>query len=236
MAQPKPQSFELTFAYRLLQALGGNTTNMYLILAIVAWVRRESGQKYIGNNPLNLRPGKDDAKWRSGIRQGRVGKFSVYANLTDAAKATANRLLTVGAFAGYKPIILAMRRAATTAADQQKQAVDVLHYIAMSKWSSDHYGYGKTPDPNMSETDMWAKNKIIALWQSLTNEWGSKVTLPKDAPIQPKPNAPVPKQPRSLAHTIPTRDYLLGFQAYTFYVSRHEEVPTLPGIEMEPGW
>lgn len=236
MAQPKPKSFELRFAYRLLQALGGNTTNMYLILAIVAWVRRESGSRYIGNNPLNLRPGADDLKYRSDTRvSAGNGRFSVYANLTDAAKASANRLRSVGAWAGYGKIIKAAQRQMPSGLSKaerdawlQKQARDFLYNVALSKWSSSHYGYGKKPDPNMTEEDLFNKNKIIGVWVGIVNEWGSKITLPKDSPIQPDKPVPVPKQPRTLAHVVPTRAYLLPYMAYQFYTSRREEPPVVP--------
>jgi hypothetical protein len=64
----KVKQFELRFAQLFLRALHANERNSYLILAVVAWLRSESGTNYIGNNPLNLRPGADDARYRSGPR------------------------------------------------------------------------------------------------------------------------------------------------------------------------
>lgn len=244
MAVPKPKPFELRFAYRLLQALGGNTTNMYLILAIVAWVRSESGTRYIGNNPLNLRPGSDDLRFRAGTRASAGnGRFSVYKNLTDAARATANRLKNIGSWAGYDKIIKAARwqmpdGLSKTEKDLwlQKQARDFLYNVAKSKWSSTHYGYGRKPDPNMSEADLFTKNRIIGVWVGIVNGWGNKVQLPKDSPIQPKKPVPVPKQPRTLAHMVPTRAYLLPYEAYSFYTQRREEPPVVPEPSPMPEW
>jgi hypothetical protein len=234
MSVPRPRSFELTFAFRLIQALHGNTNNLYLILAIIAWVRRESGMNYIGNNPLNLRPGADDLKYRSGVRRSAGnGYFSTYANLTDAARASANRLLSVGSWAGYRPVVAAIRRSAKGTKAMQEQALDFLYAIALSKWSATHYGYGRHPDPNMSPTELFTKNKLVPIFQGLTRY---RVRIPAQAPIQPPKPPPVPKQPRSLAHTVPRRGYLQPLAAFTFYAERHEDQAIVPAPIIDPGW
>jgi len=255
MAARKPSSNEIRFAYWVLRALGGNVNNMYLLLAIVAWVRKEGGVVNRHNNPLNLRPGSDDAQWRIGTWKGAVGYFSIYKSLQDGAKATAARLKHVGAWAGYKPVISAAMRQmpndvaktgwtdlsgkqvfgdAAVAAWQVEQATDFLYAIALSKWSSDHYGYGKKPNQHMSLAELFNKNKIIPIWQGLL---GFKVTIPADSEtmLKEKP-PPYPHQPRTLAHNIPTRDYIDPYGSYSWYSDRHESPPVVPSPPLSNEW
>lgn len=213
MAKSKVTEAEVRFARSFLKALKGNESNGYLLLAVIAWMRSESGQRYIGNNPFNLRPGNDIAQWQIGIRKGPVGYFAVFKNLEAGAAATAARLMKAGFdYRGYGPAVAAARRG--TGSDKGiQQAIDFLTAIAMSKWSSSHYG---AADGNV------VNNKLIKVWAGLTGtpipkEWFKDTTKP---PPPPKPKPPPFRQPRSLYHTIPRPDYLSPYGARSFYDAR----------------
>ena len=79
---------ERRFAESFLRYMGADIRNIYLVTAVIAWMRQESGQTYLGNNPFNLRPGGDE-KFRSGVRKTKNGNgyFSVYPSLEAAARA-----------------------------------------------------------------------------------------------------------------------------------------------------
>lgn len=219
MAAKKPVTHptELRFAVYFLKYLHANSTNTYLILAVVAWLRSESGQHYIGFNPLNLRPGKDDAAFRSGIRTGKVGQFSIYKSLQAGARATATRLLNAGSdYRGYGLIVSAAQRSGgDTVQSMQQQATDFLNAIALSKWDASHYGLGK--NPTLANAD-FTKNKLLKVWDSLL---GFPVTLPAD-PVKPKAqHANPPAQAPSDAH-IAHADFIQGGHAGAFYAERHK--------------
>jgi hypothetical protein len=229
--RPITKAFEVAFARSLLKYMHGNVNNIYLLLAVIAWVRSESGTHYIGNNPLNLRPGADDAKYRSGIRQGRVGKFSVYVTLDAGAHATANRLLRAGNdYRGYGLVIrAAQRHSGDSAKDQQQQALDFLNALALSKWDAGHYGTSGNP-----ATFDQSKNNLVKVWARLL---GHPVVIPNDpapsAKPKPKPKPPkpppAPKQPRAVEHVVPKRDYLDGYAQKNWYEERHAPLPNVPG-------
>lgn len=221
------QPVEVTFAYDLLRALHADVNNVYLILAVIAWVRSESGSHYVGNNPLNMRPYGDDARYRSGVRyMAGNGAFSVYANLSIAAQASANRLLLSGSTYGYDIAINAARRnSGTTAAAQQKQAMDFLNAIAMSQWDAGHYGaYDHHPGVFAA-----SQNRLISVWAGLT---GHPVTIPSTV-IAPSRQAvhhvPRPTQPHATVHQAPKLGYLSPGGAHDFYAARHPDLPPLTG-------
>ena len=232
MGQPKLKQFEVQFARSILKYAKGNVNNIYLLLAIIAWVRKESGQRYIGNNPLNLRPGGDIAQFMSGKRKGPVGYFAVFRNLDIAAKATIRRLSVVGAWAGYKPVLAAMRRGG----DQVDQARDFLIAIAKSKWSADHYGYKPATQgkwvtrelPNGSTETIWVPGKpevmpkvLMEIWSALTgmkipDSWFVEKVVKKRRIVKPR-------QPRSLQHVLPRHDYIAPYAASQFYAEVHHQ-------------
>jgi hypothetical protein len=221
----KVKQFELRFAQLFLRALHANERNSYLILAVVAWLRSESGTNYIGNNPLNLRPGADDARYRSGVRKTLNGNgyFSVYSSLEKAAKASANRILRAGNdYRGYGLIVrAAQRKAGTSTASEQGQAIDFLTALALSKWDAGHYGTGKNVRP---ETYDGRKNKLIKVWAGLT---GQSFTLPQDPPKPAKKKKKaIPRQPRATVHENIEYNYLKPYAAFQFYEERHRAEPT----------
>ena len=242
MAQRKPTSFELTFAYRLIRWLTGRTaTNSYLVLAIIAWVRRESGQTYLGNNPLNIR----NSIYSIGRRQTRNGNgsFAIFKDLNMAAKASAY-FLTSNRGYGYEAVVSRIRDSAPKGLTgkalekwQIKQAHDFMYNIALSKWSSDHYGYGKNPNRNtMTIEELFNKNKLIPIWAGLT---GTTWKVPAEAE-EPKPKPPkpprYPKQPRQFVNNTTMRTYLDPYAASKWYESRWEPAPVAPGDLPVPEW
>lgn len=223
MAYVKPSKDELRFAHLLLVNLHANLSNSYLILAIVAWMRSESGRNWRGFNPLNLRPGADDAKYRSGVRlAGHNGHFSVYASLEAGAKATANRLARLSY---YTDMIAALRRGEKPT-KYGDQAVDFLRALVVSKWDAGHYGLkgAELKDPNSI-----FKTTIYKVFSSLT---GHPFTIPAEVAKTPKPPPP-PRQPRSLRHTIPVREYIQPYAAETFYEGRLHPETALPDARLE---
>lgn len=230
MANATPKSFEVRFAYQLLRYLGGNVSNSYLILAIIAWVRRESGQNYIGNNPLNIRYSRFASGYRFTSTNGRFAKFS---SLQMAAKASAEFLKQRGY--GYEAVVKRLREQMPSGLSKKKQeewlveqAIDFMWNIALSKWSATHYGLGRNPNKNMTREEMLAVNKLVPIWASMT---GTKWSIPKDAEPQPKKPKPLPypKQPRTLEHAVPKRPYLDPYEASKFYEARWAATPIAPG-------
>lgn len=208
---------ERRFAEAFLKFMGADTQNIYLVTAVIAWMRKESGTTYIGNNVFNLRPGADDAKYRSGVRKAGNGNgyFSVYATLENAAKATANRLIAAGHdYRGYWKVVNALRRSnAGTVKDKQQQALDFLTALAMSKWSATHYGA-----PN---GEPW-KNGLVRIWASITG----LPALPAEPPKKPRVR---PSAPRDLNTELTPAQYLDPYEARAFYAARHAPEPPLPG-------
>jgi len=236
MSSMKAKAAEVGFAQAFLKQLGGDYNNVYLITAVVAWMRQESGglSKVIGNNPFNLRPGKDDERFRSGTRKTRNGNgfFSVYSSLAKGAQAAANRLLSAGAdYRGYAAIVAATRgNYSKVQADQALQARDFLKAIALSKWNASHYGAirvtpTRTGDPTHKTWTAYDENKnhLILLWRSFTGLSFPPVKNP--APEQPR-NRPQPQ--KSLIMSLPRGNYIKPYAARTFFEQRHPVVAPLP--------
>lgn len=242
---------EVRFAQNFLRYLHGNWHNVYLVTAVVAWLRQEGGLPGRGNNPFNLRPGADDARFRSGIRGVwqsikrfnpathswttlRVRTFfSVYANLTDAARATANRLMSAGSdWRRYDRAVSAAQRwtngTATGPHGEQQQAIDFLTGIAMSAWSSSHYG---AADGNVSH------NHLISVWQGITGistvipatPATKKTVVPaKKKTVRKTVRRRIPAPPRPLKPPTHMNNYLQPYEAAGFYNARHGRDDTLP--------
>lgn len=211
-SKPTTTQKEVSFASSVLKYLGVKdpAANLYLILAIVAWVRSESGKTYLGNNPLNIR----NSPFASGYRQTRNhnGHFAIFANLDVAAKASASFLMK-NKGVGYEPIIAAAKRTGGTEEQKVNQARDFLTAIAMSKWSSDHYG---AADGNVTT------NKLIAVWASLTGhpiprEW---LVTTKPTPPSPKPKPPVQPPGNAFIGSGVRHEYVDPYAARNFYEAR----------------
>lgn len=220
MAYVKPTATELKFAYRLLLYLHANLQNSYLLLAIVAWTRSESGRNWIGNNPLNIR----NSQFATGYRQTKSnGHFALFASVDAAAKATAY-FLVHNKGNGYDKMILAATRNGGEK-DYAKQGIDFLLALVVSKWDAGHYGLTKT---EMLDPKNLYSTTLYKVWSGLL---GHKVTLPADV-VPTKPAAkppPKPHQPRTLKHEYPQHDYLQPYAAEGFYLARHKAPTVAPG-------
>jgi hypothetical protein len=236
----KPTHNELVFAYRFLTYLHANTNNSYLILAVVAWLRQESGSRWLGNNPLNIR----NSQYASGYRQTKAnGHFAIFRTLDAAARASAQFLLR-NKGNGYELVVAAARRNGNPAKDYGKQGADFLMALAMSKWDAGHYGTaiygfdGKRGDEHLVILGYdQSKNHLIAVWEHLL---GHNFTLPADvlplqkAPPEPKPPPP-PHQKQGGLHAVPGHEYILPYASATFYEARHEAPLSNPGDPASTG-
>lgn len=203
MSVPKLTEREVRFARSFLHYAKANEQNTYLLLAVIAWMRQESGQTYLGNNPFNIR----NSVYASGYRQTRNGNghFAIFATLDAAAHATVAFLISNATFGHYGPILAAMRRG--TGGDKGvTQALDFLTAIAVSKWDASHYG---AADGNAQN------NHLVRVWAGLT---GAKIPASwyKDTKKVVHKHV-IPRQPRSLAHTMPTVEYISPYGAARFY-------------------
>lgn len=195
-------------AQAFLRAIGANWQNNDLIYAVVAWMRQESGgiKSIIGNNPFNLRPGKDiDQDLVAGIRMSKNGngRFLIFVSLAAGLTATAQRLLRAGAdWRHYDRIIRAFRSGS---------ALDALTAIALSAWDAGHYGY--------HPGDPITNNHLVRVYASFT---GMQIPKPTKTPPSAKPKkAPIPARPRDLNAPIVVRNYLHPYDARDFYQARH---------------
>jgi len=233
MSNMKAKAAEVGFAQAFLKQLGGDYNNIYLITAVVAWMRQESGglSKVIGNNPFNLRPGRDDLRFRSGTRKSKNGNgfFSVYASLAKGAQAAANRLISAGSdYRGYNDIVSAARgNYSKQPGDQALQARDFLKAIAMSKWNASHYGAlditGPPDERHYGEEYHEDANHLIMLWRKFTG-----LTFPAVKNPMPKPPRNRPKPQKSLIMALPLGNYIKPYAARTFFEQRHPVVAPLP--------
>lgn len=222
---------EVRFARALLHALHANETNGYLLLAIIAWVRGESGASWKGNNPLNLKLG------------GRRLTFRTYA---AAATATA-RFLAHSKKADMRLITRIARRSAHSTSEQVAQARDVLMAVALSSWGGPkHYGLAQWIDPaghwalegDDSRDRVWfdppghwvmgtdpTKNQLLAVWVAMTGQ-----SIPRSwfvDTLPPPPPPPAPKQPfrqdRTLENRFPKGDYIEPYHSREFYEARQHQ-------------
>lgn len=218
---------ETQFAVYFLKKLGVGTGNAYLITAVIAWLRQESGglSKVIGNNPFNIR----QSKYASGYRQTKGnGKFAIFSSLKMGAIASAQLLLDAGHdYRGYWRIVKAARRANDgTDGDKQKQALDFLAAIALSKWDAAHYGTGR--DVTLGTYDP-AKNHLVRVWATISG-------IPA-IPVEPtakekdtRKRAAKPRPPGPLNPPTSNHSYLDPWEPRGFYrdVHRQSDMGNLP--------
>jgi hypothetical protein len=194
---------EVAAAQAFLKYLHAKWQDHHLILAVVAWMRKESGHNIIGNNPLNLRPGTDDAKFRSGVRKTKNGNgyFSVYASVEAGMEAAAYRLLHGrGDPKGWRLIVNAAHLG---------DPIEFLNALALSHWAGNsHYGY----DGRDART-----NSVVNIYLGFT---GLKLPPPKTKAPKPKPR--IPALPTILQAPTLERPsfYLDGFAPARFYATR----------------
>lgn len=212
---------EYRFALAFVKALHGDTSNPYLLTAVIAWLRQESGSlsRVIGNNPFNIRRSPFAYGYRKSSRP-HGGHFALFRTLEIGAKATVYLLTSAGHdWRHYDRIVRAARGSNNgTPKDQQRQALDFLAAIAMSAWDAGHYG-AKDGDPR--------KNHLVMVWTSITG-------LP---PLPAEPNKPRHAQPRHQPKP-PPRDlkapmqmvtFIDPYEARGFYNARHGKDEPLTG-------
>lgn len=210
---------ETSAAKAFLKQMGADTNDAGLITAVVAWMRAESGTHPIGNNPFNLRPGADDAQFRSGVRQtkNRNGYFSIYKTLEDGLRATANRLIKAGGdWRGYAQIVLAARAG---------DVAGFLMAIALSAWdgghdpNKGHYGL-KGVKVGVSYTG--GHNNLFDIYKSIT---GLLLAPAKAKPTAPR--KPLPPPPQAVIQPPAPAYFTSGFEVAGFYRARHPRTNVL---------
>ena len=210
MAKPKVTEREVRFARSFLKYARFNQQNTYLLLAVIAWARAEVGVDfkfmYNKNNPFNIRKSKFAYSYR---RTASNGSFAMFKTLDIAARATVAFLQDNASFGKYGPILAAGRRGASGDKALQMQALDFLTGIAMSKWSSDHYG---SADGNL------ATNRIVKIWAGLTGTPIPAAWFEDTVKVVKK--RVIPRQPRALQHVLPATNYIEPYGAANFYDER----------------
>lgn len=151
----KPNTAEILGAQMFLRVLGADYKNRYMIKAVIAWFRQESGgiSKVIHNNPFNIRPGSM-SKYSDGTWQGNVGTFLSFSTLSKGFGAAAMLLKTLAPSYGYGAVIYAARNG---------NAGRFLGAIALSSWSGSHYGV----DMHHKEEAYTTKNHLRDLYNQI---------------------------------------------------------------------
>jgi hypothetical protein len=151
----KPNTAEILGAQMFLRVLGANYKNTYMIKAVIAWFRQESGgvSKVIHNNPFNIRPGAM-SKYSNGTWEGRVGIFLSFSTLPKGFAAAAMLLKRLAPSYGYGTVIKAA---------QGGNAGRFLGAIALSSWDGSHYGVNIL----YKEQAYTTKNHLRALYNQI---------------------------------------------------------------------
>lgn len=179
-----------------------NPKDTYLIAAVAAWFYQESGsvKQVIGNNPFNIRPGMTSFM-STGVRQGKVGKFLVFATLAKGFEAAAYLLIHGNKAYGYQLAIAALKQGGN------KGAVDFLAALARSSWSADNYGAA-----NWNEAYDPKQNHLLRNYIGIT---GVQLANPR-----PKPRKPPPALPRDFNFRVIPNNYLDPWEAGERYKKR----------------
>jgi hypothetical protein len=208
---------EVRLARSFIKATGGNATNGYLLLAVIAWQRAMTRSH--------------DTFYKS------LSKYAaVQAGQLLAARLKRKTQLDAK---HYQGILASLRRHASGDVATVKQARDFMLSIQLSEWDKEHYGYKAEVregywkkvwtevDGKGYFKDTWFPptpeyNPLAIIWQKMTGH-----NIPKQyfvdkgvTVIQPKAKPPPPRQPRSLIHVLPKPDYIQPYGARTFYEAR----------------
>lgn len=225
MAKAKTSKAEVSFALSFLKYAGVRNPqgNAYLLLAVIAWLRQESGGlgRVIGNNPFNIR----SSPFASGYRTSRGnGKFAIFKSLDAGARATIALLKSDGAngWRGYGRIMRTLRMGTGGSAEQQRdQAIQFLTAVALSRWDAAHYGSMVGQDIGTYDG---RKNHLIQVWSRLL---GAPVILP--APKAAKPKVVEPPQPRITFYRQPQFARLEPYAAFRLLKERTQADKPLTG-------
>ena len=143
---------EILGAKAFLHVFGINNPSTYLIRAVVAWYRQESGTmpKIIGNNPFNIKVGAA-SKLSTGNRP---GGFLTFPDLKTGFAAPAVVIKGLSPRYGYADVVTAL---------YNRSALEFLSALAKSGWSETHYGW--TPGTNARSA---THNHLVKLYAELT--------------------------------------------------------------------
>ena len=185
-----------------------NPKDTFLIAAIGAWFRQESGgvQNVIGNNPFNIRPGMVSFM-SNGYRVSKNGngRFLTFATLTRGFEAAAYLLMHANKAYGYQLALNSLKHGGNDA------AVGFLAALAMSSWDAAHYGAN-----NWIEAYSAKHNHLLRVYAGITG-----VQLSDPHPKKKKPPKPRPTLPRDFNYRVVVRDYIDPWLARDRYESRH---------------
>jgi len=163
-----------------------NSRDTYLIAAVGAWFRQESGSlsRVIGNNPFNIRSSPLQSGTRTTLHN---GHFAVFSSLSKGFEAAAYLLIHGSASYGYQLALNAMKKGGNQA------AVDFLAAIAMSSWDAAHYGAA-----NWAEAFDPKQNHILGLYLTIggiqLQDPHPRVKPRKRPPVLPRPHFALPEQ------------------------------------------
>lgn len=184
-----------------------NPRDTYLIAAVAAWFRQESGSlsRVIGNNPFNIRPGMVTFM-ASGLRTtARNGSFLTFSSMANGFRAAAYLLMHASKTYGYQTALNALKRGGNDA------AVNFLAALAMSSWSSDHYGAA-----NWVEAFQANQNHLLRNYVGITGVQLANPDRKERAKARPAP----PPLPRDLKYLEPKPRYLDPWAAGSLYRHR----------------
>jgi len=226
VAKPKATEREVRLARSFLKSIGGNQTNTYLLLAVIAWLRAMSKEH--------------DPFFKT------LSHYSAYA--AGAKLAAKLKARVSNDKRNYTGVLASLRRAAKGDTALATQAVDFILAIEGSKWSRSHYGYLPYVEGHYATTTEWKygyglvtkttyvptqyeSDPLRQAWAKLTNHpnipnaWYTDTVTTKQAKVVP----PRPSQPRSLLHLRPTTDYIQPYASRRFYESKpHSGDTVLP--------
>jgi hypothetical protein len=209
---------EVRLARSFIKAIGGNASNGYLLLAVIAWQRAMTKSR--------------DTFWKS------LSRYSSVA----AGQRLAARLKTrsMQDSKHYRGVLASLRRGGK-ASGFVEQARDFMLSVQLSAWDRKHYGYKPYEAGYWEEYTVWEYGRglvtkrrwieeqkeydpLAVIWSKLTGH-----NIPKRYFIDrtvtrtvtpPKPKREPPRQPRSLVHVLPTPDYIGPYSARAFYDAR----------------
>jgi hypothetical protein len=204
---------EVRLARSFIKAIGGNATNGYLLLAVIAWQRAMTKSHDTFYKSLSK---------YTAVRAGQL----LAARLKRKTQLDAKH---------YQGILASLRRHATGSVATVKQARDFMLTIQLSEWDKKHYGYKAEVAEGYWKTVMtplgwpakvWVPpqpeyNPLAIVWAKLTGHNIPKqyfvdkvITQTVTPPKEP------PRQPRSLVHVNPPPDYIQPYGARVFYEAR----------------
>ena len=148
----KPNAQEIAGAQTFLRALGADYKSRYMVKAVIAWFRQESGSiaRVYYNNPFNIRRGAA-SPYSIGER---TGGFLNFATMSKGFGAAAIVLQRVGPAYGYGTVITAAKSG---------NPGRFLAAVALSGWDQTHYGV----DMAHREEAFTTKNHLRAVYNQI---------------------------------------------------------------------